>query len=102
MFQVLHLESSFQHFIINQSEPVELSRGLFQGSPLSLLLFLVAIEPLVEAIHRSLDIEGVSYHTLTKKCALVADDIMCYLKATEESFSKLDGMIQNFTKVSGL
>ena len=41
-------------YVVNKGEflePVELSRGLFQGLPLSLLLFLVAIEPLVEAIH---------------------------------------------------
>ena len=92
-------------YVINKgelSEPVELSRGLFQGSLLSPLLFLVAIEPLVEAIHRSMDIEGISYCTVTKKCALVADDIICYLKATEASFSRLDSMIQNFTSISGL
>ena len=84
-------------YVINKgelSEPVELSKGLFQGSLLSPLLFLVAIEPLVEAIHHSEDIEGISYHTLTKKCALVVDDIICYLKATEESFSRLDSVIQ--------
>lgn len=68
------------------SKPFNISRGCRQGSPLSPLLFLLAIEPFAIAVRRNKDIEGITIAGFEHKIALFADDVILFLK-------KLDTLI---------
>lgn len=59
----------------NISKPVVISKGCWQGCPLSLLLFALAIEPLATAIKSHTQVEGITVGLKDPKTALYADDI---------------------------
>lgn len=57
------------------SAPFSLTRGTAEGSPLSPILFDLALEPLTVAIRQSLNIQGVDIGTQQHKLLLYADDV---------------------------
>lgn len=61
------------------SETFHLGRGTKQGSPLSPLLFALAIEPLAEAIRGAENISDVNLCGTVHKLALYADDVILIL-----------------------
>lgn len=69
------------------SKAFNITRGCPQGSPLSPLLFIPAIEPL--AIRKNRQIQGVSVSNKENKVALFADDVMLFLKQLDTSIPVL-------------
>lgn len=62
-----------------QSARFILTRGMAQGSPVSLLLFALAIEHLAMAIRQNPQIRGVTVDTKKYKILLYADDVLLTL-----------------------
>ena len=67
----------FSSIIVNGfiTRPLLLARGVRQRDPLSLFLFLVAVEPLVSYINDSPEIQGIEMGKNQIKCPSYADDM---------------------------
>uniref|UniRef100_A0A3Q2D9Y0 Reverse transcriptase domain-containing protein n=1 Tax=Cyprinodon variegatus TaxID=28743 RepID=A0A3Q2D9Y0_CYPVA len=78
------------------STPFGLSRGTAQGSPLSPLLFSLAIEPLAIAIRQSNDIKGILIGKKVYKILLYADDILLTLTDPVKSIPGEPNFIKPF------
>lgn len=83
------------------SKSFNISRGCRQGSPLSPLLFLMAIEPLAIAIRKESDIKGIEMFGSEHKIALFADDVILFLKKLDSTIPALIQIIETFGKISG-
>lgn len=83
------------------SAPFNLARGTAQGSPLSPLLFALAIEPLAMALRQSPNIQGVTIGTKQHKILLYADDILLTLTDPAKSLPALTDCITEFSLISG-
>jgi len=118
LFQVLHyfnfgndfinwMKSFYTNrksYIINNgfmSEAVNLDRGIFQGCPISPLLFLCAIEVLAIQIRNNVKIKGFQVGDVEKKVSLLADDTACFLQGDQESFTALFDTLNKFSRFSG-
>lgn len=63
------------------SEPIAVSRGIRQGCPLSAILFVLCIEPLLQQIQRCTSIRGFPLPGLGEvKVAAYADDISLFIR----------------------
>ena len=76
-------------------------RGVRQGDPLSLLLFILAIEELAFQIRQDHNTHGVMVKNKEIKLTLFPDDMTCFIKDTNLSL-QLCGLLENFFKYSGL
>ena len=83
------------------SKPFKVSRGIFQGCPISPYLFVLAIETLAVAIRDNNDIRGIKIGEIEKKVSLFADDTICFLNGDTESFVNLFETLQYFASFSG-
>lgn len=83
------------------SERIHIQRGIHLGYSLSALLFALVIEPLVEAIWQNIQISGISFNKHFE-LSLYADNMVVYISSPEKSISAQLGMLQTFTRVSGL
>ena len=87
------------------SKYMKVERGLRQGSPISPILFDLAVEPLGAAIRHNCNIEGIILANTTlsqKKHGQYADDLWAAIKATPGSLSALMGTFGKFSEFSGL
>ena len=84
-----------------RSTPFPVSRGTKQGCPLSPLLFIIALEPLAEAIRSHNDIKGLSMGSTDQKLLLFADDLLVILSQPEESVPSLLDLVDRFSEISG-
>lgn len=89
--------------IINgqMSTAFPLSRSSRRGCPLSLGLFVMAVEPLAEMIRQDSEIKGVKVGQTIHKINLMADDIILYLTNPFDSLAKLKTVLHTFGTVSG-
>ena len=76
-------------------------RGTFQGSPLSGILFILAIEILAINIRSSVNISGINISGIEAKISMYADDITLLLKDSKSGAEALR-IIDKFSKASGL
>ena len=81
-------------------------RGLRQGCPLALLLFLIVVEGLgrdLLAAKASGDFHGISFgNDITLTHVLFVDDIVMVSDGSEQSLSTLYDILQTFCKSSGM
>ena len=101
--QKLNYNASTQ-ILINgfQSEKVIIRKGVRQGDPLSLYLFLLSVEPMAAAINQTTAIQGLGvgkYQNI--KCPSYADDLTLTLRS-KRSVKKTFELIEKFAKASGL
>ena len=83
------------------SETINIDRGIFQGCPISPLLFLCAIEVLPILIRSNDQIKGLKVGDQEKKVSLLADDTTCFVQGDQESFTNLFDTLNNFARFSG-
>ena len=91
---------------------VPINKGVRQGDPLSLYLFLLAVEPLVATINNDMRIEGLGKgRKQNVKCPSYADDLtltlvgspsVCLAFEIIERFSEATGLKLNMEKTQGM
>lgn len=79
----------------------KLGRGTQQGSPLSPLLFCLAIEPLAAAIRKDPNITGITLGGTQHKLMLYADDILILVTDPAKSIPAILEIIRLFSGFSG-
>ena len=85
-----------------QTKNIQIQKGVRQGGPLSLYLFLLAVEPLVATINQNQNIEGLGKGRRRNiKCPGYADGLTLTLFGSC-SVALAFKIIQNFTKATGL
>ena len=85
-----------------QTKNIQIQKGVRQGDPFSLYLFLLAVEPLVATINQNQNIEGLGKKRRRNiKCPGYADDLTLTLFGSY-SVALAFKIIQNFTKATGL
>uniref|UniRef100_A0A3Q3BNZ9 Reverse transcriptase domain-containing protein n=1 Tax=Kryptolebias marmoratus TaxID=37003 RepID=A0A3Q3BNZ9_KRYMA len=83
------------------SDSFRLFRGNRQGDPVSPALFVLAIEPLGEAIRINSSISGFEIGTDVHKISLFADDIILFLTNPERSLYHLQDLLDKYSSFSG-
>ena len=83
------------------STPIPVKFGIRQGCPLSILLFLIGIEPLTQKILSSTKIQGISLGFTSLKISHYADDLFLFI-SSPDSFSPIREIIEEFSSFSGL
>ena len=72
-----------------------------QGFPLSMLLFLIGIEPLTQKILNSTKIQGISLGSTSIKVSHYADNLSLFI-FSPDSFNPIREIIDEFSSFSGL
>ena len=95
-----------------QTKQVPINKGVRQGDPLSLYLFLLAVEPLVATINNCTRIEGLGKgRKRNVKCPSYADDLtltlvgspsVCLAFEIIQGFSEATGLKLNMEKTQGM
>ena len=78
-----------------------MDRGIFQGCPISPLLFLCAIEVAAILIRNNDQIKEIKVGDLEKKVNLLADDMACFVQGDQDSFTNLFDILNNLARFSG-
>ncbi len=81
--------------------PFLLFRGCRQGCALSPALFVLATEPLAEAIRISCNIKGFYIRSEIHKISLFADDILLVLTNPTYSLTHLQKLLHSYSQFSG-
>lgn len=80
------------------SHPFELFRGTKQGSPISPLLFVLAMEPLAIAVRSHTSVHGMD---IEHKIAMYANDTILFLSQLAETIPAFLELINQFGTVLG-
>lgn len=83
------------------SEWFPCSRGTFQGSPLSGLLFIIAVELFANRVRERDDIKGIMINNTEVKISQYADDTTLFLD-DQLSVERIVTLLNEFREVSGL
>ena len=85
-----------------QTKNIPIQKGVRQGDPLSLYLFLLAVEPLVATINNNQTIEGLGKGRKQNiKCPNFADDLTLTLLGSR-SVALAFETFQHFSEATGL
>lgn len=100
--EILLIDSSAMVLTNNLiSPPFKITRGSRQGSPLSPLLFVMAMEPLAVAIRSHPTIRGIYTESIEHHISLYADDAIIFLSELEKSIPALLEIIGQFGSFAG-
>lgn len=83
------------------SAKFQLQRGTRQGCPLSPLLFILVLEPLLQKIRADERIRGITSRDNQVKLSAYGDDVLIYLSNPSSSFPTLLNLIGKYDQVSG-
>lgn len=84
------------------SDSIEIHNGTRQGCPLSPLLFILSIEPLIRTINLQPSIHGFNIDKRDYKLAAYADDLLFYITQPHISIPNLNKTFQDFKYLSNL
>ena len=106
---IMHCISSVSYSVIINGEPcgnITPSRGLRQGDPLSLYLFLLCSEGLLAPIHKAARDKLISGISIGRGCPILthlffADDSLLFCKAKEQECQKLVDILNKYEAASG-
>lgn len=84
------------------SLPFQLHRGPCQGCPLSPLLFILAMDPLVRLLHDEHIHRGLQLNTGPLLTSLYADDVILYVRQPQQNLAPLIREVSRFGLYSGL
>lgn len=82
------------------SGPFELLNGTRQGCPLSPLLFVVALEPLLKGIRQNLDIKWIKVGEEDHKIAAYADKILFFITSPRITLPNLMKSLKEYGEIS--
>lgn len=82
------------------SEAIELKNGTRQGCPLSPLLFVLTLEPLLATIRHSPDISGIKIGEDEYKIAAFADDVLLYVTRPRITLPNILATLRNYGQLS--
>lgn len=82
------------------SRPFDLCNGKRQGCPLSPLLFILTLEPLLASIRNNLDIKGVKIEEEEYKVAAFAEDILFFVSNRRIILLNIMKVLKEYDEVS--
>ena len=83
------------------SEAFELGRGVRQGDPLSMILYVLSLEPLLESIRQDNDVTGIDDTSGTSQKLLAFADDTNFFPNSQIGINKIINHFKNFSKCSG-
>ena len=83
------------------SDSIPLNKGVRQGCPLSMLLFIIVTDILSQKINQAKNIHGIKLLSNTIKIQQYADDTSIIL-TDEDDITELANILNNFSAQSGL
>lgn len=98
------LYASRQTYVMNNgslTNRICVQRGIFQGCPISPYLFLFVIEIMALSIRQNEKVKGILVENQQVKMSLFADDSVCFIDGSNESFNQLFNILGKFGKFSG-
>lgn len=84
----------------NLSSSLELFNGTRQGCPLSPMLFIIALEPLLAVIRKNSDIRGVRVGEREYRVAAYADDLLFYMSNPRITIPSILRELSRYGKLS--
>lgn len=97
------LRSAMLSILINDSSHgfFSCSRGVWQGDPLSPLLFCLAKEALIRWIDHSIDSGELTVHRKLPHHLLYAVDVMIFVEATHSNGRRITNILKDYCNLSG-
>ena len=97
------LHNTHSKIIVNNSQTprINIKRGIRQGCPLSMLMFIIGIEPLTRKLLSNPLIKGIQIGKSNLSINHYADDLTIFL-TDPKSFTNIAQSLQTFSTYSGL
>ena len=85
----------------NMSQSFLIERGVRQGCPLSMILYIILAEVMIENIRQNRNIKGITISQKETKISAFADDTTIYI-GENSSFTYLQAQLQDFERFAGI
>uniref|UniRef100_A0A803TDZ5 Reverse transcriptase domain-containing protein n=1 Tax=Anolis carolinensis TaxID=28377 RepID=A0A803TDZ5_ANOCA len=85
-----------------ESKKFKISKGTRQGCPLSPLLFIFALETLINSVREDTELKGAKIRKEQYKIKAYADDLICIIEEPVRTVGNWLNKLENFGKISGL
>uniref|UniRef100_A0A803TLV0 Reverse transcriptase domain-containing protein n=1 Tax=Anolis carolinensis TaxID=28377 RepID=A0A803TLV0_ANOCA len=84
-----------------QSREFKIEKGTRQGCPLSPLIFIFALELLINSIRKDKELKGTKIRNQEYKIRAFADDVICIIEEPRQQISKWMATIERFGNLAG-